>query len=119
MSLTPNTSTTPRPTLLAETRLGTCYRMRIDSLVKLIHAYDHEGTVFTAAVNVVRRGLGWSSGAELQRAYGRCRVSGLHVVVMAGGRHARSIGELFRRRNVVRHRATRHSPALRSRRAQI
>jgi transposase len=42
--------------LLQEVRLGTCYRMRIDSLVKLIHAYDHAGTVFTAAVSVVRRG---------------------------------------------------------------
>jgi transposase len=36
--------------LLADTRLGTCYRMRVDSLLELIDAFDHEVMFFSDAI---------------------------------------------------------------------
>ena len=36
--------------LLAETRLGTCYRMRVDSLLGLIDAFDGEVAFLTGAI---------------------------------------------------------------------
>jgi hypothetical protein len=36
--------------LLREVRLGTCYRMRIESLLDLIDAFDHEVMFFSDAI---------------------------------------------------------------------
>jgi hypothetical protein len=38
-------------TLLAETRLGTCYRMRVDSLLDLVDAFDGEVAFLTDAIS--------------------------------------------------------------------
>jgi transposase len=37
-------------TLLSDTHLGTCYRMRVDSLLELIDAFDHEVMFFSDAI---------------------------------------------------------------------
>jgi hypothetical protein len=63
--------------------------MRIDSLVKLIHAYDHAGTVFTRRE---RRTSGGSDGRQAQNCSLRtagavsvgCTLSSWQEVVMRG-----------------------------------
>ena len=48
--------------LLRDIRLGTCYRMRIESLLELIDAFDHEVMFFSDAIAArLRRHRGYKA----------------------------------------------------------